>query len=91
MNKVPLTDRSNHQIMDASHNPLSTREYHFSRPDGSKIVIQEHSAGHIYGPTGTPGNQGTHFNIRPFDPETGNGSRNINIKGLPEHYEFPWR
>ncbi len=50
VNKVPLTDKNGHQLMDANHNPISTREYHYTRPDGSKIVIQEHSAGHSYGP-----------------------------------------
>ncbi|TNH41474.1 RHS repeat-associated core domain-containing protein, partial [Photorhabdus luminescens] len=87
--KVPLTDRNDRQIMDANHNPLSSREYHFSRPDGSKIVIQEHSAGHIYGPPGTPGNQGPHFNPREYNPASGDGFRNKSVDGLPEHYNFP--
>ncbi|WP_269468747.1 RHS repeat-associated core domain-containing protein [Photorhabdus akhurstii] len=86
--RVPLTDINNHQIMDANHKPIVTREYHFARSDGSKIVIQEHSAGHIYGPPGTPGNQGPHFNVRPFDPKTGNGSRNDKVAGTFEHYEY---
>ncbi|WP_413531462.1 HNH/endonuclease VII fold putative polymorphic toxin, partial [Rahnella inusitata] len=89
VNKVPLTDRNSHQLMDANHNPISTKEYHYTRPDGSKIVIQEHSTGHIYGPPGTPGNQGPHFNLRTYDYESGHGSRNISLRGLPEHYEFP--
>ncbi|MEG1466936.1 MAG: RHS repeat-associated core domain-containing protein [Hafnia sp.] len=89
INKVPMTDKNGHQVMDAEHKPISTREYHFTRPDGSKIVIQEHSTGHIYGPPGTSGNQGPHFNPREYDYETGHGSRNISLKNLPEHYSFP--
>ena len=88
VNKVPLTDKNGHQLMDANHNPISTREYHYTRPDGSKIVIQEHSAGHSYGP---PGNQGPHFNPREYDPISGAGSRNDSLPGLPEHYPFPER
>lgn len=77
--------------MDANHNPISTREYHFTRPDGSKIVIQEHSAGHTYGPPGTPGNQGLHFNPREYNPISGAGSRNDSLPGLSVHYPFPGR
>ncbi|MBD2816679.1 type IV secretion protein Rhs [Xenorhabdus sp. Flor] len=88
VDKIPLTDMNGKKILDANHKPIETREYHFIRPDGSKIVIQEHSAGHIYGPPGTPGNQGPHFNIRPFDPKTGAGSRNGKIPGTSEHYEY---
>lgn len=39
-------------------------------------------------PPGTPGNQGPHFNPRPFDPKTGNGSRNGSVSDLYDHYEF---
>ncbi|WP_350307723.1 HNH/endonuclease VII fold putative polymorphic toxin [Photorhabdus viridis] len=34
------------------------------------------------------GNQGPHFNVRPFDPKTGNGSRNDKVAGTFEHYEY---
>ena len=87
--KVQLTDRDGHAIKDSDFNILESREYNYIRPDGSKLVIQEHSVGHTYGPIGTPGNQGPHFNPRPFDPKTGNGSRNGFISGLYDHYEFP--
>ncbi|MET4862734.1 HNH/endonuclease VII fold putative polymorphic toxin [Morganella morganii] len=83
-----MTDRSNHQVIDDNYKPIITREYHFNHPDGSVIVIQEHSAGHIYGPPGTPGNQGSHFNVRPLDVKTGNGARNDNVFGTLEHYEY---
>ncbi|MBS9429649.1 HNH/endonuclease VII fold putative polymorphic toxin [Photorhabdus akhurstii] len=53
------------------------------------MVIQEHSARHIYGPPGTPGNQGPHFNPREYNPESGDGFRNKSVDGLPEHYNFP--
>lgn len=89
VNKVQLTDRDGHVIKDSNFNVLESREYHYTRPDGSKIVIQEHSAGHTYGPPGTPGNQGPHFNTRPFDSKTGNGSRNGSVPGTFDHYEFP--
>jgi RHS repeat-associated protein len=87
--KVQLTDRDGHAIKDSDFNILESREYHYTRPDGSRVVIQEHSAGHTYGPPGTPGNQGPHFNPRPFDPKTGNGSRNGSVSGSYDHYEFP--
>ena len=85
---VPMTDRNGKQIFDSNHQPINTREYHYTTPKGKKIVIQEHSAGHQYGPEGTPGNQGPHFNPRTYDPKTGNGSRNQSFPGLPEHYNF---
>lgn len=87
--KVPLTDWERHIIKDGNFNIITSREYHYVQPNGSKIVIQEHSAGHVYGPPGTAGNQGPHFNPRPFDPKTGNGSRNRSVKGTYDHYEFP--
>lgn len=30
-----------------------------------------------------------HTNLRPFDPNTGNVSRNGSISGTFDHYEFP--
>jgi RHS repeat-associated protein len=87
--KIQLTDRDGHAIKDSDFNILESREYHYTRPDGSRVVIQEHSAGHTYGPPDTPGNQGPHFNPRPFDPKTGNGSRNGSLSGSYDHYEYP--
>ncbi|MFZ4169057.1 RHS repeat-associated core domain-containing protein [Enterobacter ludwigii] len=87
--KVQLTDRDGHVIKDSNFNVLESREYHYTQSDGSKIVIQEHSAGHTYGPVGTSGNQGPHFNPRPYDPATGNGLRNGSVSGTFDHYEFP--
>ncbi|WP_332846450.1 HNH/endonuclease VII fold putative polymorphic toxin [Pseudomonas lactucae] len=57
-----------------------TREYEFTRENGSKIVIQEHSAGHKFGAKNGAGDQGAHFNLRPIDtPRTGN------IPGTKDH------
>nr|WP_249665999.1 HNH/endonuclease VII fold putative polymorphic toxin [Enterobacter sp. 120016] len=87
--KAPLTDRDGHAIKDSDFNILESREYHYTRPDGSRVVIQEHSAGHTYGPVGTQGNQGPHFNLRPLNSETGNGSKNGSVSGSYDHYNFP--
>ena len=80
---VPLTDRNGKSILGDDHLPIKTREYTFSRPDGESIVIQDHSPGHIYGPPGTPGNQGPHLNVRPISD-----TRNGTISGTLEHYPF---
>ncbi|ETS33641.1 hypothetical protein BB987_14845 [Photorhabdus temperata] len=88
---VKMTDMNGRNILDSNHKPIETREYHFTKPDNYKIVIQEHSAGHIYGPPGIPGNQGAHFNVRSFDPKDGNAARNGKVPGTSEHYEFPRR
>jgi hypothetical protein len=86
---VRMTDINGRNILGADNQPIYTREYRYTRTDGSKIVFQEHSAGHSYGPPGTPGNQGPHFNPRPMDPVTGNASRNGSVDGMLKHYEFP--
>ncbi|AKH63576.1 HNH/endonuclease VII fold putative polymorphic toxin [Photorhabdus temperata subsp. temperata] len=80
---VPLTDRNGRNILGENHLPIKTREYTFTRPNRENIVIQDHSPGHIYGPPGTPGNQGPHFNVRPIG-DTRNGS----VAGTLEHYSF---
>ncbi|PIT13092.1 hypothetical protein BGI32_09600 [Snodgrassella alvi] len=89
MVKIELTDRNGHKILDSNHKPIKTREYHYRTPDGSVLVVQDHSAGHIFGPPGTKGNQGPHFNPRPVNPDDGNGSRTKPFPGLHDHYEFP--
>lgn len=76
---VRMTDSNGNSILDASGKPIWTREYQFTRADGSKIIIQDHSAGHHY-PDGI-GNQGSHINIRPID--------NVRTGSVPktlEHY-----
>ncbi|WP_407945308.1 HNH/endonuclease VII fold putative polymorphic toxin [Paraburkholderia antibiotica] len=42
-----------------------TREYQYTRSDGTVVVIQDHGAGHDFGEGGV-GNQGPHFNVRPI-------------------------
>ncbi|MGW1803453.1 HNH/endonuclease VII fold putative polymorphic toxin [Streptomyces sp. NPDC002078] len=81
--RVPMTDRTGQQVMDASHNPVMTREYVFTRSDGSKVIIQDHGYGHYYGEGGV-GDQGSHFNVRPWEnPRTGK------VPGTAQHYEYP--
>ena len=80
---APLKDRNWKSILGDEHLSLKTREYTFSCPDGESIVIQDHSPGHIYGPPGTPGNQGPHLNVRPISD-----TRNGTIPGTLEHYPF---
>ncbi|MDU8925642.1 HNH/endonuclease VII fold putative polymorphic toxin [Pasteurellaceae bacterium LIM206] len=79
--KVPMTDRNNHVILDGNGKPIMTREYQFTRSDGSKVIIQDHSAGHQY--TGDIGSQGSHFNVRP--PEN---VRTGKVIGTKEHYSY---
>ena len=58
-----------------------TREYEFTKPDGMKIIIQDHGAGHKY--PGGVGDQGPHLNVRPIDnPRTGK------VPGTQPHYPF---
>ncbi|CND32989.1 HNH/endonuclease VII fold putative polymorphic toxin [Yersinia pseudotuberculosis] len=80
---VPLTERGGKPILGDNHLPIKTREYTFTRPNGGDVIIQDHSFGHVYGPVGTPGNQGPHFNVRPIG-DTRNGS----VAGTFEHYPF---
>ncbi|EOC3062595.1 RHS repeat-associated core domain-containing protein [Cronobacter dublinensis] len=80
---VPLTDRSGKSFLGEDHLPINTREYTFTRPNGESIVIEDHSAGHIYGPPGTPGNHGPHINVRPISD-----TRNGTVLGTLEHYPF---
>ncbi|MFI7384681.1 putative T7SS-secreted protein [Streptomyces sp. NPDC049813] len=80
--RVDMTDRTGRQVMDASHNPVVTREYTFTRSDGSKVIIQDHGYGHYYGEGGV-GDQGAHFNVRPSEnPRTGK------VPGTAQHYEY---
>ncbi|MFS8066469.1 MAG: HNH/endonuclease VII fold putative polymorphic toxin, partial [Byssovorax sp.] len=80
--RVPMTDRNGRQIFDANHQPVMTTEYHYTRADGSRIVIQDHSAGHQFGEGGV-GDQGPHFNVRPASD-----TRNGQVPGCQEHYPF---
>jgi RHS repeat-associated protein len=81
--KVPMTDRNGVRILGANGKPIMTRQYTYTRPDGSKVLIQDHSAGHTFGAPGGKGDQGSHFNVRP--PED---PRNGVVPGTQEHYPF---
>ncbi|WP_333778526.1 HNH/endonuclease VII fold putative polymorphic toxin, partial [Streptomyces sp. IBSBF 3136] len=79
---VPMTDRTGQQVMDDSFNPVMTREYVYTRSDGSRVIIQDHGYGHYYGEGGV-GDQGPHFNVRPWEnPRTGK------VPGTAQHYEY---
>jgi hypothetical protein len=80
-----MTDRWDNPILDAQGRPIKTREYEFTRPDGQKIVIQDHSAGHQFGQGGV-GDQGPHFNVRPADRR-----RTGQVPGTQGHYSFQKR
>lgn len=80
---IPMTDRNGKWIVNAEGQPIKTREYTFSRLDGNKVVIQDHSAGHYFGEPGGIGDQGPHFNVRP--PEN---TRTGKVPGTQEHYPF---
>ncbi|WP_369012053.1 HNH/endonuclease VII fold putative polymorphic toxin [Erwinia pyrifoliae] len=78
-----MTDRNGNPVLHPStKQPLWTREYQYTRSDGTKIVIQDHSAGHEFGQGGI-GDQGPHFNVRPFD-----NTRTGSVAGTIDHYSY---
>ncbi|MCY1019272.1 HNH/endonuclease VII fold putative polymorphic toxin [Pyxidicoccus sp. MSG2] len=81
VNRVPMTDPGGNRILNDARKPIMTREYTYTRPDGSKVVIQDHSAGHRFGEG--VGDQGPHFNVRP--PEN---TRTGKVPGTLDHYLF---
>ncbi|MGR4051840.1 HNH/endonuclease VII fold putative polymorphic toxin, partial [Kosakonia cowanii] len=78
---VLMTDSHGDTILNSAGKPIWTREYQFTRTDGSKVIIQDHSAGHSY-PNGV-GDQGPHINIRPID-----NIRTGHVPGTSDHYDF---
>ncbi|SPE52076.1 Cell wall-associated polypeptide CWBP200 [Streptomyces netropsis] len=79
---VPMTDRTGRQIMGDNGQPVMTREYIYTREDGKRVIVQDHSAGHDFGEGGV-GNQGRHLNVRPYEnPRTGK------VPGTAQHYEY---
>ncbi|HAT7515580.1 TPA: DUF4150 domain-containing protein [Kluyvera ascorbata] len=78
---IPMTDSRKNPIFDSNGNQVWTREYQFTRADGTKIIIQDHSAGHSY--PGGIGNQGSHLNVRPIE-----NTRTGSVPGTFDHYEF---
>ena len=77
-----MRTRTGAVVVDAKGNPIQTREYVFTRQDGSQIVIQEHSAGHKFGEDGV-GDQPPHFNVRPIDRR-----RTGKVPGTDDHYSW---
>jgi RHS repeat-associated protein len=81
--RVKMTDKSGNDTLDSSGKPIYTREYQYTRDDGSKILIQDHTAGHKYNDKNRAGDQGAHFNLRPIEKP-----RNGKIQGTKDHYSF---
>jgi RHS repeat-associated protein len=80
--RQPMTDINGKNVLGTDHKPIMTREYTYTRPDGSRVIIQDHSAGHRWGQGGR-GDQGPHFNVRPPEnPRTGH------VPGAKEHYSY---
>jgi hypothetical protein len=79
-----LETRSGKKILDKDGNIIRTREYIYTTPEGEQVIIQEHSAGHVFhDKDGTVSRQGPHFNVRPIDdPRTGK------VDGTEPHYPF---
>lgn len=76
-----MTDRNGSDILNDQGKPIWTREYQYTRNDGSKVIIQDHSAGHKF--LDGVGNQGSHFNIRPIK-----NTRTGKLDGTLEHYNY---
>uniref|UniRef100_UPI0030DABF15 RHS repeat-associated core domain-containing protein n=1 Tax=Pseudomonas lurida TaxID=244566 RepID=UPI0030DABF15 len=80
---VSMRDQQRNEILDAQGRPVMTREYEFTRMDGSKVLIQDHGAGHKFSTPDGKGDQAAHFNLRPkFRP------RNGKLDGAKDHYYF---
>ncbi|TLX54282.1 hypothetical protein DN826_14685 [Stutzerimonas nosocomialis] len=78
VNHVPMTDLNGKAILGSDGRRIMTREYVYARPDGSKVIIQEHSVGQ-----GGVGDQGPHFNVRPPEnPRTGS------VADTKDHYSW---
>jgi len=75
-----MTDKFGRSVLGPDGKPVMTREYTYTRPDGSQVVIQDHAAGHQFG-EGGQGDQGPHFNVRP--PED---TRSGKVPGTEPHY-----
>lgn len=78
-----MTGKNNESTLDDNGKPIRTREYQYTRANNSKILIQDHSAGHMYLAPGNRGDQSAHFNLRPIEK-----SRTGKLAGAREHYYF---
>lgn len=81
---VPLTDANGNRILNASKQPVMTRELTYDI-NGRKVVIQDHSAGHNFGQGGI-GDQPSHHNVRPAE-----NTRTGKVEGMEDHYYFDKR
>ncbi|WVV48201.1 HNH/endonuclease VII fold putative polymorphic toxin [Pseudomonas sp. NA13] len=78
-----MTDKSGESVLTSEGKPILAREYQFTRPDGSKVIVQDHSAGHQYKQPGNRGDQKAHFNLRPIE-----NKRTGKINNANDHYYF---
>ena len=76
-----MTESNNNQIFDGNGNKILTREYQYTKSDGTKIIIQNHSGGHSY--PGDIGDQVAYLNDRPSD-----NTRTGSVRGTYGHYNF---
>ena len=79
--KVPMTTRGGCPVIYDGKR-VEIRGYIFAREDGSKVVIQDYSAGHNFGEGGI-GDQNSHFNVRPQE-----NTRTGSVPGTAAHYPF---
>ena len=80
---VKMQDSNGKTVLNENGEPTWAREYQFTRADGSKVIIQDHSAGHKFGEPDGRGDQSTHFNLRPIEKP-----RNGMVEGAKDHYYF---
>ena len=78
-----MTSKNSESILNNEGKPIMTREYQFTRADGSKIIIQDHSAGHKFFAPGNIGDQPAHLNLRPIEK-----IRTGKVSGARDHFYF---
>ncbi|PMV69243.1 RHS repeat-associated core domain-containing protein, partial [Pseudomonas sp. GW123-5C08] len=78
-----MTDKNRKTVLDENGKPINTKVYQFTRANGSKILIQDHSAGHKYGSVDGIGDHSSHFNLRPIEKP-----RKGYLEGAKKHYPF---
>jgi len=78
-----MRDLQNNKVLDSKGKPIMTRVYQFTRANGSKVLIQDHSAGHNFSSLDGKGDQKAHFNLRPIEKP-----RNGKLDEAKAHYYF---
>ncbi|HDR9160264.1 TPA: RHS domain-containing protein [Burkholderia vietnamiensis] len=81
---VPMTDSSGSWLLGDNNKPIMTRELTY-QVGGKNVVIQDHSAGHVFGEGGI-GDQPSHHNVRPEE-----NTRTGKVQGMEDHYYFDCR